>query len=302
MQALQSAQTFLLEAQRYENLSIYRDAEGEALYMSMNARPRPCFSWSLVQDVLTFQKRFAATVSSGPMPPRCLVWASENQSIFSLGGDLDLFQSLISTHDRKALHHYAEGCVDGLYNHMMAPDVVTVSILEGDALGAGFEVALSSDIVIAECGVRAGFPEVLFNLVPGHGAFYLLSRRIGPRAAEKMIRDGGVHTAEELHALGLIDILVSKGEGRQALRELLQKQRKSWNSFQALQHIKRHHQPITREALMASASIWVDAAMRLTDRNLRMMERLVNAQGKRVGLATPEAETMQQEVCQAVAA
>jgi DSF synthase len=293
---MQAAQPLFFNVPVYENLSISDDADGAAVYMSMNVRPRPCFTWSLTRDVVAFQENFGARLSR----PRCLVWSSETSGIFSLGGDLSLFRSLIETNDRKALAQYAEDCVTGLYNHMHAPDVVTVTLLEGDALGAGFEVALSSDIVIAERGTSAGFPEVLFNLVPGHGAFYLLARRIGPQAAEKMIRDGSKHAVEDLHAMGLIDMLVDKGQGRQAIRDLLKANEKTWNAFQALHHIKRHYLPITREALSASAQIWVDAAMRLSDRNLRMMEKLVRAQEKRLVTAAPvdatDAQTRQMGV------
>jgi DSF synthase len=216
--------------------------------------------------------------------------------VFSLGGDLSLFRSLIEAQDRKTLSQYAEDCVTGLYNHLSTPDSVTVSLLEGDVLGAGLEMALTSDIVIAERGTSAGFPEVLFNLVPGHGALHLLARRIGLPLAEKMIRDGSKFTVEELHTMGVVDILVDKGQGRQAVRDLLKNNERSWNAFQALHHIKRTYQPITRETLSMSARIWVDAAMRLSERNLRMMEKLVRAQEKRLVLenaATPEpAKTM----------
>ena len=58
-------------------------------------------------------------------------------------------------------------------------DVTTVALLEGDALGGGFECALSCDVVIAEKHVKAGFPEVLFNMFPGMGGMSFLARRVG---------------------------------------------------------------------------------------------------------------------------
>ena len=47
----------------------------------------------------------------------------------------------------------------------------TISLVQGDALGGGFEAALCGDIIIAEKQARFGFPEVLFNLFPGMGAY-----------------------------------------------------------------------------------------------------------------------------------
>jgi DSF synthase len=278
---MQSAYDRPLAPARYRNLVTQDDCEGDALWFAMDVRPRPCFTWDLIRDILSFQDSFANGVSTNR--PRCLVFASATSGIFSLGGDLSLFQTVIERQDRTMLRQYARDCVTVLHNHLYARDVVTVSVLEGDALGAGLESALSSDVVIAERGVNAGFPEVLFNLVPGHGALFLVARRIGMRAAERMIHDGNVYTAEQLYEMGLIDVLVEKGEGRAAVRELLTSQRKSWNAFHSLQQIKRLHQPVSHEALSASAEIWVDAAMRLSKRDLRMMERLVRAQERRIG-------------------
>ena len=283
-----AAQALRFGDQSYENLSVFLDADGEAIYVSMNVRPRPCFTWDLLRDFLNFQQHFIETTRLSTPHPRCVVYASESSGIYSLGGDLHLFKIASETKDKAMLTRYVHDCISALHNLLTTPETVTVSLLEGDALGAGLETALASDVIIAERGTRAGFPEVLFNLIPGVGGYFLAARRIGPRAAERLIREGAVHTAEELHAMGLVDILVDKGRGRQAVRDLLREQNKTWNTYQALQHVKRHYLPITREMLVANAEIWVDAAMRLTDRNLRMMERLVHAQERRAGLAVPE--------------
>ena len=49
------------------------------------------------------------------------------------------------------------------------------------------EAAISSHMVIAEKSARFGLPEVLFNLIPGMGAYSFLTRLVGRRRAEKMI-------------------------------------------------------------------------------------------------------------------
>ena len=80
--------------------------------------------------------------------------------------------------------------------------------MQGDALGGGFECALASDLIVAEERAQLGFPEILFNLFPGMGAYSLLSRRVGMKGAEKMILSARLYTAEELHELGVVDLLV----------------------------------------------------------------------------------------------
>jgi DSF synthase len=285
-----------LSMDAHENLRLFRDCDGDVLYMSMNVRPRPCISWSCARDVVAFQKELREP-GFLDRAPRCLVWSSETPDIFSLGGDLDLFRSVIVSGDRDALSRYAENCALGLHNHITTPGMVTVSLLEGDALGAGLECAMASDVVIAERGRRAGFPEMLFNLVPGHGAFHMLARRVGMGLADRLIREGNVHTTDYLHSIGAVDVLVDQGEGRRAVRELVMGNAKRWNAFQALHHIRRNYQPVTFESLMASAQIWVDAAMNLGDRNLRMMEKLVRAQQRRLGAVADTVVSAGHRVC-----
>lgn len=51
-------------------------------------------------------------------------------------------------------------------------------MVQGDAFGGGLEFALSSNILVAEQGTRLGFPEILFNLFPGMGAYTFLYRKV----------------------------------------------------------------------------------------------------------------------------
>src|SRR3546814_13512171 len=85
---------------------------------------------------------------------------------------------------------YALKVVDIVYRNCVALDlpIITAALVQGDALGGGFEGVLSSNLIVAEKGCRFGLPEILFNLFPGMGAYSLLARRISPALAERMIR------------------------------------------------------------------------------------------------------------------
>jgi DSF synthase len=152
---------------------------------------------------------------------------------------------------------------------------------QGDALGGGFECALASDLIVAEEGAQLGFPEILFNLFPGMGAYSLLARRIGMRAAEELILSGRILPAAKLHEMGVIDILVPDGQGQAAVRDWIAKNAKRRNGIQAAFRARKHVHPITREELDAITDVWVDAAFRLQDRDLKMMGRIVRAQMRR---------------------
>src|SRR3990172_8355499 len=183
----------------YEQLETYYDASARAMWFSMAPRPRPCCTWELVKDILRFQQSMRAFLDSRdphqPPPIHYLIFGSNVPGVFSLGGDLALFRSIILAKNRDSLAQYAEQCVTILYNHMtgLGKKLMTISLLQGDALGAGFESALSSSVVIAERGIRAGFPEIIFNLIPGHVAYHLLARRKDPAHAEKIILGGRLY-------------------------------------------------------------------------------------------------------------
>jgi DSF synthase len=159
--------------------------------------------------------------------------------------------------------------------------VITIALVQGDALGGGFECALSFDVLVAERSAKMGLPEVLFNLFPGMGAYSFLSRKIGTAAAEKLIMSGTVYTAEELHRLGVVDILADDGQGENAVRDYIARNRRKHNAHKAIYRSRRRINPLTYEELRDIVDIWLDAAMQLEEQDLRKMTRLVEAQGRR---------------------
>jgi DSF synthase len=205
--------------------------------------------------------------------------------VFNLGGDLDLFGAKIRSGDRDALRTYAHACVDVVYTNAIGYDrrLTTVALVQGAALGGGFEAALSCHHIIAERSATFGLPEVLFNLFPGMGAYSFLSRRMDAIRAEKLILSGKVHTAAELYEMGLVDLLVEDGEGDAALHTYLAKLDRRYNTHQAVLQARHRVNPLTREELIDIVNVWVDAALQLNEADLRKMARLVRAQTHRHG-------------------
>src|SRR5688572_32819961 len=142
---------------------------------------------------------------------------------------------LIKAGDREAIANYARLCIDNMYRRITnfrSPTMTTISLVQGDALGGGFECALASDVIVAEESAQMGLPEILFNLFPGMGAYSLLSRRIGMRAAEELILSGRILPAAKLHEMGIVDVLARDGQGEAAVREWIAKSWKRRNGLQ----------------------------------------------------------------------
>ena len=171
--------------------------------------------------------------------------------------------------------------------------LTTLSMIRGNALGAGFEGALSCDYIVAERTVQLGFPEVLFNMFPGMGAYSFLARRLDPARVEKMILSGRIYSAEELYEMGLVDVLSENGKCREDVISFIRKLDKTSNTRKAVLKIRNKINPVTFEEMLDIGEIWVDAAMSLSSKELKVMERLVKSQDR---LAKSMVSTLEERV------
>jgi DSF synthase len=270
---------------QFRQLEVEYDPEMRVLWAYMKPPGTACFNLGLLEEIRAndraLEKNNGKIVFENQLcPVDYYVGASRVPTVFNYGGDLALFVLLIKSRDREALMHYAKLCIDTLYGRLTSYNtpVTTISLLQGEALGGGFESALSSHVLIAEESARMGFPEILFNLFPGMGAYSLLSRRIGAVKAEEMILSGKIYEARELHEMGLIDAVVPNGDGEVAVYDFIRKNSRRLNGMRAMYECRRHTNPISYEELMKITEVWVDAALRLQEKDLKMMGRLVRSQ------------------------
>jgi DSF synthase len=274
-------------------LTVHFDKQQRAMWSRWTADPRPCFNPSLLADIRSYYEFIAQTdghitCDGEEHPLEYVVLASGMEGVFNLGGDLDLFKQLIGARDRAGLLRYGRACIDVLYRNYIAhelPGVTTISLVQGECLGGGFEAALSSDVIVAEKGARFGFPEILFNLFPGMGAYSFLDRKIGQKGAEEVITSGKIYTAEEMQALGVVDAVAEDGRGEAEVAALIKKRARMRNGLSALAATRRRVHAIAFEELLDVVQIWVDAALRINLRDLKLMQRLVSRQN---GLNEPQ--------------
>ncbi|HQS99896.1 MAG: enoyl-CoA hydratase [Hydrogenophilales bacterium 16-64-46] len=276
----------------FTQLTTYFDPHSQIAWGYMHAEPRPCFTPVLLRELQAWGNGLVAQIDDpDAIDVKYFVIASKVPETFSLGGDLNLFMQHIHARDREALHHYAVSCVEcsfAVHSHLNRPNVTSIALVQGQALGGGFESALAANVLVAERGSKMGLPEILFNLFPGMGAMTFLGRKVGHHLAEKIIRSGKLYLAEELYEMGVVDVLAEPGEGEAAVHEHVRREEKSRNGLLALRAAREISQPASCEELIRITEIWVDAALRLDARDLRMMERLVSRQTVRAGGASGE--------------
>ena len=279
--------------EEFDELTIRFEPDQSALWCLVNHIERPCFTPRLLHQIRTLQTRLrhglAPASMSEELPLRTIIWGSTFPGIWNLGGDLALFTRLIRAHAAEELRSYAYACVDAVYQNLtkMGLPLLTVGLVQGDALGGGFEHALTNDVIIAERDSKLGLPEVLFNLFPGMGAYSLLCRRLDGMRAQQLILSGRVYEAQELEELGLVDLVVGQGEGPAAVREYLERNRRRHGTLLALSRVRQRCQPVTYEELIDVTDIWVETALGLGEADLRRMEHLVRAQLRRHSRTQP---------------
>ena len=270
----------------YEDLEVDFDRVHGVLWYRMHPRGRQSFTLNMLHELRHVQDEirsfFKCFGNTGPDRIRYIVLGSRIPGTFNLGGDLEHLARLVRAGDRAGLEGYARACLDVLYPNAISFELplITVSLVQGNALGGGFEAAISSNLVVAEESARFGLPEILFNLFPGMGAYSLLARRIGPVQAERLILGGRTWTATEMHEMGVVDVVAPDGEGEQGVYDLVARQERRFNARLGIYRARDRHADISYSELWDISLIWVDAALALEESDLRRMARLAGSQDR----------------------
>lgn len=139
-------------------------------------------------------------------PPRGAIFRSAKAG-FGTGGDI-----------AEVLAHAGQGPQDSfadsqrlksLYRRLERLHIPTVAVLEGLAVGGGWELALACTARFALCDstIRLGLPETNLGLVPGGGGLQRLPHLVGGRVAGRLIATGTLQSPMQALDDGLIDDL-----------------------------------------------------------------------------------------------
>lgn len=268
-----------IEAGTLSQMSAWYEAERNVMWMMLHAHPRPCFNPELLKDISNLTRAARAF----HLPIDFWVTGSTVPGLYNVGGDLSYFAHHIRSGERAPLMAYARACVDAVYEAMNGFGVgaITIAMVEGTALGGGFEAALAHEYVLAQKEAKLGFPEIAFNLYPGMGAYSLVARKAHMRLAEQLISTGEAHSAVWHHEKGLVDRLFDEGDAYKATRTFIDGIRPKLNGIRAMLRTRRRVLPITKTELLDITEDWAESAFQLQEKDLAYMERLVLLQNKR---------------------
>ena len=277
----QKSRLAALMTRPYKYIRLEWSPELAALRVRTCVKPIQCYSLAAMAEL----QRVLLDIADSPGLVRHFVMTSDVPGVFNFGGDLSLFVLLIRARDLDSLRMYGRRCVDLVWwmENASQLGVHTTVLVQGDTLGGGLESVLPFHKVIFERSAQAGFPEVLFNLFPGMGAWNFTIRKAGFSVANEMILSGRLYTADQLYRRHLVDVVVEDGEGEAALSAVVNAVHPRLRGTLAALEARRLAAPITYAALMQIVEQWTETAMTLTDRDLRLMERLARAQVRKAG-------------------
>ncbi|MGO4360783.1 enoyl-CoA hydratase/isomerase family protein [Terrabacter sp. RAF57] len=181
---------------------------------------------------------------------RCVVLTSSHAKAFCVGADLKE-RNGFSDADLMEQRPVARAA----YTGVLDLPVPAIAAVDGFALGGGFELALSCDLVVAGEGAVVGLPEVSVGVIPGGGGTQLLVRRVGWSRAARAIFTAARLPAREALELGALDEVVAAGTARDRALELARTI--AANSPVGLRNAKR--------AMRLGADVGLDAGLEIED-------------------------------------
>jgi enoyl-CoA hydratase len=161
--------------------------------------PVNAFHWEMLREVPEALERHLTDPAV-----RVVVFASALDAHFSVGADLRIFADM----DAEGMRHWVEVCHD-LVGRMRASPKPLLAAVHGTAVGGGLEIVLHCDVRFAASTARLGQPEIGIGFIPPVGATQALARLLGRSRALRFLYDGLLLSAEEAHAIGLVDVVVA---------------------------------------------------------------------------------------------
>jgi enoyl-CoA hydratase/carnithine racemase len=148
------------------------------------------------------EERLGTAITSAEVrKSRCVVFTGGPRA-FSAGADVTEFRDA----DAASVLAYYDA-TGGVYERIARLPQPTVAAISGYCLGGGLELALATDIRVADATATFGLPEVGLGIIPGSGGILRLTRAIGPARAKELILRGRRFEGGEAYVLGLVSVL-----------------------------------------------------------------------------------------------
>jgi enoyl-CoA hydratase/carnithine racemase len=177
------------------------EPRGEGVWLVRLDRPdaRNALSPELMEELASELERLDADPEA-----RCLVIAGSDE-VFAAGADV---RALRERSFEESMRHPAAS----FWPRVAAVKTPMVAAVSGWALGGGFELALSCDLIVASETAEFGQPEITLGIIPGGGGTQRLARVIGKQRTMELVLTGRRIDAHEAASLGVVNAVSKKRE------------------------------------------------------------------------------------------
>src|SRR6202795_3013186 len=166
-------------------------------------------------------EKFVSALERLQNDAHALILYSTLKSGFCAGADLrELYHGAQGMEKQAATRGVREFLerIHKVMNTLDAAPLTTIAALNGVAFGGGFELALVSDLIIADKMARFCFPELRLGLIPGFGGIPRLKRDLGNGVVRDLLLTGRSFNATEAQQVGLVSQVVGEGESLKPAR------------------------------------------------------------------------------------
>jgi enoyl-CoA hydratase/carnithine racemase len=98
------------------------------------------------------------------------------------------------------------------FSWLRRPDIVSLAVVQGHAVGAGFQLALACDLRIASDDAEFRMAETSLGLVPDLGGTGALTELVGYSRAFEICITGRAVAADEAARIGLVNVVATRAE------------------------------------------------------------------------------------------
>jgi len=195
----------------YQNIEVKH--KGLLTYVIIN---RPELRNALSKDTL-LEIQEALRELSADDTVGCIVFTGKGEKSFAAGADIGHLKQ------KTALDFFQTGGIQEVFNQIESLDKPTIAMVNGFALGGGFELALACDIRVASLNAKFGLPELNLAIIPGGGGTQRLARMVGKGKALDIILTGRIIDAEEAYRLSIVSEVVALEELEEKTEEIAEK-------------------------------------------------------------------------------
>jgi len=166
-------------------------------------------------------EKFAAALEPLQTDAHALIISSARAEGFCAGADLrELYersQELRAAERAPAVRDFLER-IHRVMNALDYAPLATIAAVHGVTFGGGFELALTSDLIIADKMARFCFPELRLGLIPGFGGIPRLKRDVGNAVVRDLLLTGRSINAAKAQSVGLVSQVTAEGDALRVAR------------------------------------------------------------------------------------